>query len=42
MNREIISILDDLRKGQNVTVGYYNGYEEGYLQLTGEVEKVDA
>ena len=42
MIREINSILVDLRKGQNVTVVYYNGYEEEYLQLTGEVEKVDA
>ena len=42
MIREINSILVDLRKGQNVTVVYYNGYEKEYLQLTGEVEKVDA
>lgn len=42
MVREINSILVDLRKGQNVTVVYYNDYEEEYLQLTGAVEKVDS
>ena len=42
MVREINSILVDLRKGQNVTVVYYNDYEEEYHQLTGAVEKVDA
>lgn len=42
MVREINSILIDLRKGQNVTVVYYSGYEEEYLQLTGAVEKVDS
>lgn len=42
MIREINSILVDLRKGQNVTVVYYNDYEEEYLQLTGTVEKVDS
>ena len=42
MIREINSILVDLRKGQNVTVVYYNDYEEEYLQLTGVVEKVDS
>ena len=42
MVREINSILVDLRKGQNVTVVYYNDYEEEYLQLTGVVEKVDS
>ena len=42
MIREINSILVDLRKGQNVTVVHYNGYEEEYFQLTGSVEKVDA
>ena len=42
MVREINSILIDLRKGQNVTVVYYNDYEEEYLQLTGTVEKVDS
>ena len=42
MVREINSILVDLRKGQNVTVVYYNVYEEEYHQLTGAVEKVDA
>ena len=42
MVREINSILVDLRKGQNVTVVYYNGYTEAYLQLTGAVENVDA
>ena len=42
MVREINSILVDLRKGQSVTVVYYNDYEEEYLQLTGVVEKVDS
>ena len=42
MVREINNILIDLRKGQNVTVVYYNDYEEEYLQLTGQVEKVDS
>lgn len=42
MVREINSILVDLRKGQNVTVVYYNDHEEEYLQLTGVVEKVDS
>ena len=42
MVREINSILVDLRKGQNVTVVYYNDYEEEYHQLTGAVEKVDS
>ena len=42
MVREINSILIDLRKGQNVTVVYYNDYEEEYLQLTGTVEKIDS
>ena len=41
MAREINSVLVDLRKGQNVTVVYYNDYAEEYLQLTGTVEKVD-
>ena len=42
MVREINSILVDLRKGQDVTVVYYNDYEEEYHQLTGAVEKVDS
>ena len=42
MVREIDSILISLRKGQSVTVVYYSGYEEDYLQLTGLVEKVDS
>ena len=41
MVREINSVLVDLRKGQNVTVVYYNDYEEEYLQLTGVVDKID-
>lgn len=38
---EINKSLNDLRKGQLVTVVYYGVYEEDYLQITGPVTKVD-
>lgn len=38
---EINRALNDLRKGQLVTVVYYGVYEEDYLQITGPVTKVD-
>ena len=38
---EINKILNNLKKGQLVTVVYYGSYEQEYLQLTGPVLKVD-
>lgn len=38
---EINRALNDLRKGQLITVVYYGVYEEDYLQITGPVTKVD-
>lgn len=38
---EINKTLNNLKKGQLVTVVYYGSYEQEYLQLTGPVLKVD-
>ena len=38
---EINKTLNNLCKGQLVTVVYYGDYEQEYLQLTGQVFKVD-
>ena len=39
---EINSLLLKLQKGQIITIVYYGGYEQRYLQLTGPVTKVDS
>ena len=39
---EINSLLLELQKGQIITIVYYGGYEQRYLQLTGPVTKVDS
>ena len=39
---EINTLLLGLQKGQIITIVYYGGYEQRYLQLTGPVTKVDA
>jgi len=41
MIAEINKTLNELRKGQLITVVYYGDYEQDYLQLTGPVSKVD-
>lgn len=41
MMEEISKILSELRRGQCVTVVYYERMEKEYLQLTGTVVKVD-
>ena len=38
---EFNRILNELQKGQLVTVVYYGDYEQEYRQLTGQVFKVD-
>ena len=38
---EINKTLQELQKGQIITVVYYCSYEQDYLQLTGPVTKVD-
>ena len=39
---EINTLLLELQKGQIITIVYYGGYEQRYLQLTGPVTKVDS
>lgn len=38
---EINQILQELKKGEQITVVYYCMYEENYLQLTGALTKVE-
>ena len=39
---EINTLLLELQKGQIITIVYYGGYAQRYLQLTGPVTKVDS
>ena len=39
---EINTLLLELQKGQIITIVYYGGCEQRYLQLTGPVTKVDS
>ncbi len=41
MIEEINKTLNQLKKGQLITVVYYGAYEQDYLQLTGPVTTVD-
>ena len=42
MKEQINNALQELRKGQQVTVVYYGSMEQETLQITGTVMKVDA